>query len=245
MSLSLALGPTVLLLTSYCSHMNVTYGYDQGQVVDLILFDFIKAFDCVPSQTLIDKLLAIGISGNLLQWITSFLLGRSIKVTINGHASYSQPVLSGVAQVSVLGPLLFLIFINHTCSQNQCNYKMFADDLKLCFHSSVLSSDCSRYIPGMQHNINLLSYTAASWGLGFSASKCVHLRFAKQRCAQADDLMTPFYTLNGSPIIQSFTHKDLGITVDTKPKFHQHINCSAAKAGGIATNLEVYHHSLG
>lgn len=215
----------------------ITYWYDQGQVVDLILFDFVKAFDRVHHQTLIDKLVTIGISGNLLQWITSFLLGRSMKVSINGLTSVSKPVLSGVPQGSVLGPLLFLIFINHTCSQIQCNYKMFADDLKLYFHSSALSYGCSLSLPGMQDNIDQLASTAASWGLRFSASKCVHLRFARERCAQAEDLITPIYTLNDSPITQNFSHKDLGVTVDRKLKFHQHISSSVAKAGGIATNF--------
>ena len=92
----------------------ITYWHDQGLVVDLILFDFVKALDRVHHQTLIDKLMVIGISGNLLQWITSFLLGRPMKVTINGHLSSSKSVLSSVSQSSVLDPLLFLIFINHT-----------------------------------------------------------------------------------------------------------------------------------
>lgn len=222
-----------LLLT----YDHITYWYDQGQVVDLILFDFVKAFDRVHHQTLIDKLVAIGIAGNLLQWITSFLLGRSMQVTINGHASHPKPVSSGVPQGSVLGPLLFLIFINHICSQIQCKYKMFADDLKLYLHSSAPSPNCLRSLPGMQNNIDLLSSTAASWGLRFSTGKCVHLRFARQRHVQAENLETSIYTLNGNPINQSFSHSDLGVTVDRKLKFDHHTRSIAAKAGGVATNL--------
>ena len=222
-----------LLLT----YDHVTYWYDQGHVVDLILFDFVKAFDRVHHQTLIDKLAAIEISGSLLQWITSFLLGREMKVSISGNVSASRPVLSGVPQGSVLGPLLFLIFINYICSRIQCNYKMFADDLKLYFHSSAPSPGSSQSLPNMQDSINLLSAVASSWGLRFSTDKCVHFRFARQRHAQADHLQAPLYNLDGSPIEPSSSHKDLGVTVDVNLKFHHHIRSAVAKAGGVATNF--------
>ncbi|XP_076039474.1 uncharacterized protein LOC143024548 [Oratosquilla oratoria] len=145
---SMASGQTVVTDHLLLTYDYITDRYDQGQVVDLILFDFAKAFDRVHHQTLIDKLVAIGILGNLLQWITSFLLGRSMKVTINGHI--------------------------------QCNYKIFADDLKL-YQPSSSTSDCTQSLPGMQDNIDLLAATVASWGLRISAGKCVHLRIARQR----------------------------------------------------------------
>ena len=216
-----------LLLT----YDKITQWYDAGYTVDLILFDFVKAFDRVHHETLLAKLSSIGISGNLLQWIRSFLTNRTMSVSING--SHSRPVLviSGVPQGSVIGPLLFLLFVNYICANITCNYKLFADDLKLYIHHTSCSSQ--PYSQELQHNIDLLFSTAASWGLEFAPDKCVHLRFKRGPVLQNNTI----YSIGGEALVSKSSHKDLGVTVDTTLRFHPHIRSAVAKAGGVASNL--------
>lgn len=148
-----------LLLT----YNKVAQWYDQGLTVDLILFGFVKAFDRFHHQTILDKRLAIGVSGNLWQWIASLLTNRMMIASVGGTLSNSAYIASGEPQGSVLRTLLFLIFVSHTYSTLTCNYMMFADDLKL-----YLQHPDSSYSPALfdlQHNINILASTAASWGL--------------------------------------------------------------------------------
>ena len=95
---------------------------------DLILLDFSKAFDCVPHQRLLHKLNYYGISGPTLYWIKSFLSDRTQHVSINGSHSALANVTSGVPQGSVLGPVLFLLYINDITNQIQSNIRLFADD---------------------------------------------------------------------------------------------------------------------
>ena len=150
---------------------------------------------------------------------------------INGTQSRARPVTSGVPQGSVLGPLLFLLFVNHLGSHLTCDYMLFADDLKLYLQHPDKSYQLTSL--ALQDNINILTSTAASWGLKFAPGKCVHLRFQRGYGPLAQNM----YHINGDFLQTVKSHKDLGVNVDSKLKFHSHIGEAVSKAGGVATNL--------
>ena len=108
-----------------------TEALDDGIQIDTVYLDFRKAFDSVPHKRLIKKLEGYCIKGILLEWFKNFLNGRQQRVVINGKASDWTNVLSGIPQGSILGPILFIIFINDLPGVvgNVC--KLFADDRKL------------------------------------------------------------------------------------------------------------------
>ena len=105
-------------------------GLDNNNQIDAILLDFSKAFDKVHHSSLLKKLKYFGISGPLHQWIQDFLIGREQTVIINGSKSSPITVNSGVPQGTVLGPLLFLIYINDlpNCINTGTKVRLFADD---------------------------------------------------------------------------------------------------------------------
>ena len=108
-----------------------TESLNSGYATDIIYFDFKKAFDSVPHHRLLLKLKSYGISGNLLSWLNSFLTGRLQRVTLNDVYSEWFNVVSGVPQGSVLGPILFLIYVNDIPSVVDSHLLLFADDIKL------------------------------------------------------------------------------------------------------------------
>ncbi|BHF62279.1 hypothetical protein SprV_0200526100 [Sparganum proliferum] len=122
-----------------------TRALDEDGRVDVIYTDFKKAFDSVPHKRLIYKLSEIGIRGRLLTWITDFLTGRSQTVCIETSTSTPTPVVSGVPQGSVLGPLLFLVYINDCVDDLGCSAILFADDVKLW---RPIRSDADRQLRG-------------------------------------------------------------------------------------------------
>jgi len=109
----------------------LTYDLDIGYSVDVIYLDFRKAFDLVLHQRLLHKLIGFGIHGKLLKWIESFLTHRQQQVVLNGHLSYSSPVINGVPQGSILRPLLFIMYINDLPSIVSSLIYMFADDTNI------------------------------------------------------------------------------------------------------------------
>ena len=101
---------------------DISLWLDEGYAIDLILFDFSKAFDVVSHTILLTKLDHLGIHRNLIAWIENFLIGRNMTVAVGNSHSSLRPVKSGVPQGSVLGPVLFLLFVNHIASKLTCKY---------------------------------------------------------------------------------------------------------------------------
>ena len=107
-----------------------TKSFDHGTDADVIFYDFKKAFDTLSHSKLISKLESYGIRGNFLHWIKDFLTNRTQEVVINQVHSSTQKVLSGVPQGSVLGPILFVVFINDLPDLAETTVRLFADDAK-------------------------------------------------------------------------------------------------------------------
>ena len=222
----------------------LTYDYisesiDRGKMVDLILFDFAKAFDSVNHVILFTKLGEIGIGYPLLGWLWDFFSDRSMSVHVHGSFSDSFPVSSGVPQGSVLGPILFLIFINFVCDKIKCKFYLFADDLKLIISVPVDNTeDALNVIGKFQSYIDMFVDTARSWGLKLNKNKCQAMRFRNPSSLCLSDY-GPFanYSIDSDPIRFTDSCTDLGVLIDTTLKFHDHIKSVARKASGVANNL--------
>ena len=219
--------------------LNIVYNevsnlIDRGHVVDIIFFDFSKAFDVVSHDILILKLYDLGIRGQVLQWISDFLIGRTMQVEVSGIQSAPRQVLSGVPQGSVLGPVLFLIYVNNIANSLSSQYKVFADDIKM--YCTIPYSSPAAYSAASsvcQSDIDKLHAVGSSWGLSMNSSKCVVMRFK----GRGINLPPPHYMLNQEQLEVVSSHRDLGVVVDSDLKFHSHARETAHKAGGLAYNL--------
>ncbi|KAK3084823.1 hypothetical protein FSP39_019637 [Pinctada imbricata] len=190
---------------------------DNSNSIDNIYLDFQKAFDKVPHKRLLEKLKGYGIGGNLLSWIESFLTERKHRVVLNGSESNWSNVTSGIPQGSVLGPTLFLIYINDLPDVVHNIVKLFVDDTKL-----YLVVNNHEQQERLQEDINSLASWSNKWLLKFNVSKCKHLHLGKPNQTT--------YTMNDEEITKCDSEKDLGITVDDKLKFQVHINTQIKKA---------------
>ena len=147
----------------------------RGQV-DTFILDFEKAFDTPPHELLKSKLFSYGIGGKTLKWIDSFLCFRQQRVVVNGVKSDWAPVLSGVPQGTVLGPLLFSLYINDISSDIESEIRLFADDC-VCYREIKDEKDTMK----LQRDIDRLGSWARKWGMRFQPVKCNMMQLTRKR----------------------------------------------------------------
>jgi hypothetical protein len=210
----------------------ITECLNRGFAVDILFIDFIKAFDLVPHLELILKLKGYGFKGKVSNWIKAFLTDRKQRVVIDGVASEWRDVLSGVPQGSVLGPLLFIIFINDLPTGLTVLCKLFADDSKL-MHVIRNAKDREE----LQLNINSILKWTVDWKMGLNLSKCKIMHLGNKKIHQdhhySFELDEYSYTLENSQ-----NERDLGIQLQSNLKWDKQVNTVVSKAQSILCKIK-------
>jgi len=212
---------TVLQLLTVLDHW--TEILDQGGEVDVVYCDFQKAFDKVPHRRLLSKTKNYGIRGKVFKWIECYLTGRQQRVQSQGHASSWHEVTSGIPQGSVLGPLLFVIYINDLPATAANSYiYLFADDLKLYL---PIFSPADRH--NLQGDLDRVHAWSESSLLKLHPDKCKSMRIGSS-------VHPPYqYKIGDSQLQHVRQEKDIGVTIDANLKFEQHMAEKINKANRI------------
>ena len=166
---------------------------------------------------LLNKLWSIGITGTLWSWFIEYLSNRYQRVIINNSLSDSLPVISGVPQGSILGPLLFLVYINDMSSYiNHSQFLKFADDTKCFLHINTLSDHIAP-----QENFTAVFTWSQDFHMDFNFKKFIHLSFKSK--------LDTIYTISDTCIPCSDSHKDLGITLSVDLSWNKHYKTITAR----------------
>ena len=189
-----------------------------------VFFDFRKAFDTVPHRRLMTRLVELGIHPTLLAWLCSYLSRRCQHVVVNGQSSSSKYVLSGVPQGSVLGPLLFLIYIDTILSlefSESSKISLYADDV-LLYKPIVTSSSFYE----LQVDINNISMWTSINLMSLNTEKCKCMLLTNKRSSDHPPLL-----LNNQNLEQVKQYKYLGVTISSNLCWSPHIEriCKSAR----------------
>ena len=179
------------------------------------------------------KLKQAGADQSLLQWLFSYLLNRKQRVHIPGGSSHWFPIEAGVQQGSILGPLLFLIYINDIVTNIKSAVRLFADDtsLYLIVDEPVEAARC------LNSHLELIYQWAERWLVKFNAAKSESLLISRK----ANKPYHPPLLMNNEPIKEVTSHKPLGIFLSSDGTWHEHINYITAKAWiRLNVNLNFY-----
>lgn len=194
---------------------------EEGCPVHAVYTDFTKAFDRVNHKVLVNKLQGLGIRGELLGWLSSYLTERTQIVRIKNFLSKEIKVPSGVPQGSHLGPLLFNIYVNDIASCFvSANFLMFADDLKLYMR---VVDDSDRM--NLQADLDRLSIWCGINGMELNVRKCHSMVFSRDRYP-----IDRVYSINGCPLDSVSQVRDLGVLLDSSLCFIPHISMAVSKS---------------
>ena len=211
-----------------------TAAMECGNPVDCIYMDFQKAFDTVPHKRLVSKLTAYGIKESTIIWIKSFLDNRLQHVNINNKKSDWMQVTSGIPQGSVLGPILFVIYINDLPDLVKSDVYLFADDTKI-FKIMENSGDSNI----LQRDLDILTQWSDKWLLKFHPDKCKHMHI--NRKGDATDVR---YRLLNTELQTCKDEKDIGVIIDSELSFDKHISEKVKKANSMFAILRRSFHFL-
>ena len=213
---------TQLLLFSEILSKRIEDGLD----TDVIYLDFQKAFDKVSHRRLLLKVEKAGIQGPICDLIKDFLSNRKHRINVNGSYSSKSSVKSGIPQGSILGPLLFIIFINDLPNSIKNHCMMFADDTKIFGN------------PGssLQLDINRADEWAQKWKMKFNVNKCKVLHFNKGENNQYDYYMVDQHTM--CKMTATPQEKDIGVIFDNNLQFNSHITTTVNKCQQILSIIK-------
>lgn len=192
-----------------------------GKQTDLVLLDFSKAFDKVSHDKLCYKLHQLGVQGRNLAWIRGFLSNRTQKVIIDGECSSSIPVTSGVPQGSVLGPILFLAYINDLPAHIQSQVRLFADDTVVYVTLDKVGISQTT----LQEDLKRLEHWETLWDMEFNPSKCQVVHVSTSKCPVHTD-----YILHGHVLETTSAARYLGVDIADNLSWNTHINRITGKA---------------
>ena len=189
---------------------------EEGKDVRTVFLDMSRAFDRVWHKGLLHKLNNFGVRGCMLDWFQSYLSDRSQRVVLNGVRSSSLPTKAGVPQGSVLGPILFLVYVNDIVENLETDTSLFADDTTLVdvFDNAVLS-DCR-----LQNDLVKIERWAEIWLVDFNPTKTVYMTFSSKQQLPPDANLIFF----GTKLQQVTTHRHLGVILQNRFKWHTHVN---------------------
>ncbi|MCG7875203.1 MAG: reverse transcriptase family protein [Candidatus Thiodiazotropha endolucinida] len=195
---------------------------DSGKEVRAVFCDISKAFDRVWHKGLLHKLWGIGCSNEILKWFSNYLSGRRQRVVLNGETSDWAPVLAGVPQGSILGPLLFLLYINDIVRFIGCAIRLFADDTSL-----YIIVDCPTQSASLLNaDLKTISDWADAWLVTFNANKTSSMVFTRKQ----NPLVHPPLFMNNTMINETKSHKHLGLTFSNTCNWAEHITSISEKA---------------
>lgn len=203
----------------------ITEAQMHGIPVDVLFLDYQKAFDTVPHERLIRQVESFGITDKALEWIRAFLSNRRQRVRVNDSISSWKPVVSGIPQGSILGPILFTLFVNDIPAQIQSIISMYADDTKL--FSAILSDNPTN---NLVSDLKLLEEWSEKFQMKFHPEKC-HVMHIGTNNPRHEYTMSKDNQQHNLEKVSS--EKDLGIILDDKLKFSEHINIKVNKANQI------------
>ena len=207
-----------------------------------VFLDISKAFDKVWHERLLYKLKSMGISGELYNLLENYLSDRFQRVLLNGQASSWRPVLAGVPQGSILGPLLFLIYINDLPNELKSNAKLFADDTSLF----TIVKDKTESANILSNDLSEISKWAYDWEMLFNPDPCKPAKevvISRKKKTQSH----PAISLNNIQVERTSYQKHLGLLLDEKLNFKQHVDSAILKMNkgvSVITVIKKLRHSL-
>lgn len=212
---------------------------DKKEQVDVLYLDLSKAFDKISHQMMVLRLQSFGVIGSLLSWFSSYLSGRELQVVFNGRNSETIVPESGVPQGSILGPLLFVIYVDELLGVLESFKLFFADDGKLAkvIHSE---SDCRH----LQGDLWAVHHWCSMNCMPVNPAKCSSMTVTNKNISA---IAHNYTFVDGTPVARQTSTKDLGVMIDNKLRFTEQVDAVANKAFktlGFVMRTSRHFHSL-